>query len=97
VHAHNDHTLAKTIQIALSPLVVQIGELTDEVSRLRQRIVRPDLEKYSVEEAAGRIKRSRSSVYELMKAGELVPVREAGRTYLTEEEIQRWERTQRSR
>lgn len=70
--------------------------LADEVARLRHRIQRPDLVKYSVEEAAARLGRSRSSLYELMKAGEIVPVKERGRTFVTEEEVQRWERAQRT-
>ena len=73
-----------------------VAPLTDEVARLSDRVQRPDLVKYSVDEACARLKRSRSSVYNLVQRGELVPVKEAGRTYLTEEECQRWERTQRS-
>ena len=76
------------VQCAVAPLI-------DEIAALRVRIQRPDLVKYSVDEACERLKRSRSGVYDLMKRGELVPLKEAGRTYLTEEEIQRWERTQR--
>lgn len=72
-----------------------VSPLAEEIAELRGRLQRPDLVKYSVEEACERLKRSRSGVYDLMKKGELVPVKEAGRTYLTEEEIQRWERTQR--
>lgn len=73
-----------------------VAPLADEVARLRSRVQRPDLQKYTVDEACERLKRSRSGVYDLMQRGELVPVKEAGRTYLTEEEIQRWERTQRN-
>lgn len=70
--------------------------LIEELARLREHVERPDLVKYNVPDAAKRLGRSRSSLYELIKAGELVPVKERGRTYITEEEIQRWERSQRN-
>lgn len=72
------------------------AHLAAEVAELRFRVQRPDLVKYSIEEAAARLGRSRSSLYELMKAGEIVPVKERGRTFVTEEECQRWERAQRT-
>lgn len=74
----------------------RITPLIDEIARLRTRIQRPDLQKYTIEESCERMKRSRSSIYAIIMAGEITPVKERGRTFLTEEEIQRWERTQRN-
>lgn len=72
-----------------------VESMSEQVSRLTTKVERPDLVKHSIEEAARRLGRSRSSVYELIKAGELTPVRERGRTFLTEEECRRWERASR--
>lgn len=66
-----------------------------QIARLASRTARPDRIKYSIPEARKRMNRSRSSIYELEKAGELSFVREKGRVYITEEEIQRWERDNR--
>lgn len=88
--------LTTLVQHAIRPVVDELDRVRAELRRMSARLERPDLQKYSVEEAAERLGRSRSGVYELIKLGELVPVRERGRTYLTEEECRRWERVQRA-
>lgn len=88
--------LTAIAQLVDAAVAKHTEHLVDEVSRLRVRVERPDLQKYTVDEACDRLKRSRSSVYDLMQRGSLVPIKEAGRTYITEEEIQRWERVQRN-
>lgn len=70
--------------------------MSTELSLLATQVRRPDLVKYSVDQAVKRLSRSRSSLYELIRNGEINPVKERGRTYITEEEIQRWERMTRN-
>ena len=69
--------------------------IQDEISRLTMEVRRPDRVKYTIKDATRRLGRSRSSLYALIKSREINPIKEQGRTYITEEEIQRWERTNR--
>ena len=96
-HTREISTDQQALVKALARVVAEnVVPLADEIARLSTRLQRPDLQKYTVDEACIRLKRSRSSLYALFKSGELNRVNEQGRTYLTEEEIQRWERSQRN-
>ena len=79
----------------LDELKSEIQALSLALSRHYNLIRRPDLVKHNMVDAAKRLGRSRSSIYNLIAAGELVRIKEQGRAYITEEEIQRWERANR--
>jgi excisionase family DNA binding protein len=69
--------------------------LAEQVSRLTTKVQRPDLQKYTVAEACDRLKLGHTKIYDLMNAGELEYVVEAGRRIITEEAVQSWERKNR--
>ena len=79
----------------LDELKSEVQALSLALSRYNNLIRRPDLVKYNMVDAAKRLGRSRSSIYNLIAAGTLIRIKEQGRAYITEEEIQRWERANR--
>jgi hypothetical protein len=92
-----DHLNPKEFLVAIAEMKRDFVAMREEYGALVRQVRRPDRIKYCVAEAGERLGRSRSSLYQLMNAGELSAVKERGRTYITEEECQRWERSTRAR
>lgn len=76
----------------LAALTAQVESLATQVSRLAAKIENPEHQKYSVEEACQRLRKSRSSFYRLREQGLLEVFKEGGRAYTTEAAILRCER-----
>lgn len=80
----------------VSTLSTSLQDLRIEFSNLSRKVRNPEHEKYTVMEAAGRMKVSRQTLYRRVNEGHLELYREGGRTYTTEAEILRCERRMRS-
>jgi excisionase family DNA binding protein len=93
-HITTDDALVLLVQ-EFRRVASELDEVKRELSRLNTRVQRPDLQKYSVQEASARLRRSESTVWEMIKSGEIEAVKEKGRRYITEEAVQTWERKQR--
>lgn len=79
----------------LRRLSEKVDTMGVQLARLVTKVQRPDLVKYSVDEACERMGIGRSKLYEEINAGRLESIKEGRRTFITEESVQSWERDQR--
>jgi excisionase family DNA binding protein len=80
----------------VSTLSTSIDDLRIEVSTLSRKVQNPEYIKYTVDEACDRMKVSRQTFYRRVGDGVLDVFKEGGRTYTTEANVLRYERTMRS-
>ena len=78
------------VAVEVRELRSQVSELTKQISRLAAVVNRGRI-KYTVAEAAERLKKGESTVWALLSSGELESVKEGGRRYVTEEACQMYE------
>lgn len=79
----------------LRRLSEKVDTMGVQLARLVTKVQRPDLVKYSVDEACERMGIGRSKLYEEINAGRLESIKEGRRTFITEESVRSWERDQR--
>ena len=73
----------------------EVSTMGAQLARLQSKVQRPDLVKYSIDEAAERLGIGRSTLYREIDAGRIETVKEKTRRFVTEQAVQSWERAQR--